>query len=400
MNNKPLLSIVIATKNRVFYCIHAIETILKLSSVDFELIVQDNTDTLELKEYVDANVKDTRFVYNYTPPPFSSIDNFNAAITLASGEYLCLIGDDDTVLPNIIEVTQWAKNNNIDSVCPSFFIEYFWPNAIPQFPTGLLQIPSRNSGLVAELDASNQLAQFLSNGAIDYLNYSLPKIYHGIIKKDCMDMVKKKTGHYFGGLSPDTYAAASLSLVVQKHVTLAYPLTIAGVCAKSTTAESSQGKHSGRYEDTPHLRDRSDYLWDAKIPKFYSVETIWAETACTAIREMGSAPILNGLNYPKFIAAAILRNEGIKNIVFDAIRENMSTYSLSERIVIYMQAFFFYMYGFSRRLASKCYQIFKKQFRRETRIEHVGIENISLAVETTSAFLDKAPLKLSVLDTR
>ena len=50
--NPPLLSIIIATKNRVPYCIKSIETILSITNHDFELIVQDNTDNLELNDYL------------------------------------------------------------------------------------------------------------------------------------------------------------------------------------------------------------------------------------------------------------------------------------------------------------------------------------------------------------
>lgn len=86
MIKKPMLSIMIATKNRIPYCIHVIETILKFPDQDFELVIQDNSDTLELKEYCDV-ITDKRFKYNYTPPPFSSIDNFNKVISLSKGQY-------------------------------------------------------------------------------------------------------------------------------------------------------------------------------------------------------------------------------------------------------------------------------------------------------------------------
>ena len=73
---KPLFSILIATKNRIPYCINVIERILKYPDQDFELIIQDNSDSHELFDYA-KKITDLRFVYNYTPPPFTSIENFN-----------------------------------------------------------------------------------------------------------------------------------------------------------------------------------------------------------------------------------------------------------------------------------------------------------------------------------
>ena len=104
---KPLLSILIATKNRIPYCIQVIEKILKYPNQDFELVIQDNSDSLDLFDYV-KGIIDSRFVYNYTPPPFSSIHNFNKVINLSKGKYLCLIGDDDCVSPEIFNLVRWA----------------------------------------------------------------------------------------------------------------------------------------------------------------------------------------------------------------------------------------------------------------------------------------------------
>ena len=54
---RPLLSIIIATKNRVQYCINSIEAILNFPENDFELVVQDNTDNYELKDYINSHIQ-------------------------------------------------------------------------------------------------------------------------------------------------------------------------------------------------------------------------------------------------------------------------------------------------------------------------------------------------------
>lgn len=40
-----LLSIVIPTRDREYYCIEAIKNILSYNNEDFELVVQDNSDS-------------------------------------------------------------------------------------------------------------------------------------------------------------------------------------------------------------------------------------------------------------------------------------------------------------------------------------------------------------------
>ena len=73
-------------------------------------------------------ITDSRLVYNYTPPPFTSIENFNKVISLSKGKYLCFIGDDDCVSPEIFKTVRWANKNNIDSIVPSLSSIYWWPD--------------------------------------------------------------------------------------------------------------------------------------------------------------------------------------------------------------------------------------------------------------------------------
>ena len=72
----PLISILIATKNRQKYCLSAVESILNLTDDRIQVIVQDNSDDKSLETMILPFMGDSRLIYRYTPPPFSSIDNF------------------------------------------------------------------------------------------------------------------------------------------------------------------------------------------------------------------------------------------------------------------------------------------------------------------------------------
>jgi glycosyltransferase involved in cell wall biosynthesis len=302
-----LLSICIATKNRAQYCINAISSVLAKPWDDIELIVQDNSDDLYLKDYVASNFNDSRLIYNYTPPPFSSIDNFNAVVSLSSGEYICMIGDDDGVADQIMEVVRWAKANNIDSISPKTFSEYFWPETFGSAKDATLVIPAYSTS-ITKIDLETQLQNFFKNGALDYLRYGFPKLYHGIVKRAYMEAMKAKTGYFIGGLSPDIYTAIGLSTVVKNHSVLDFPVTIAGACKESTTIASINGQHSGELYKAPHFRSREFYKWDTQIPEVYSVETIWAESALKAVSELGRNDLRHMFNEDIFVARNLLRN--------------------------------------------------------------------------------------------
>ena len=80
---QPLLSITIATRNRIPWAISAIQSILDITDPRLQLAVHDNSDSHDLKKYVEENVNDSRFRYGYTNEPLSMSGNFNMAMELA-----------------------------------------------------------------------------------------------------------------------------------------------------------------------------------------------------------------------------------------------------------------------------------------------------------------------------
>lgn len=304
--NKPLLSIAIATKNREKYCIASIESILNYKDDRLQICISDNSDTTQVKEFVEK-LNSIQIKYRYDNGGVSSIENFNRAVELSTGEYLILIGDDDTILPKAIEMALWAKENNVDSICSKETMIYYWPNSRPIYPTGYLIIP-KSTGKLIKIDVNKNLINLLKNGLQHYLLYPLPKTYHGIVKKELMNVVKNKTGHFYGGLSPDMYSCMTMSIVSKNHYLIDEPLSVAGVCATSTTADNFTGKHSGSIDSIPHLKHRGEYIWHKWIPRYYSVNTIWAESGLKALSEMGQSDLLNKFNIYQMMAQGWVNN--------------------------------------------------------------------------------------------
>ncbi|MGH7745853.1 MAG: glycosyltransferase family 2 protein, partial [Candidatus Dormibacteria bacterium] len=118
MKSQPLLSIVIPTHNRAKYAVHAIPSILNNLQGRIELIVHDTSDSNDLEFFV-SGILDKRLIYRHTDQKLSMTENHNRAMELARGEYVCLIGDDDNVSPEIQSATEWAKIKGIDVLSPN-----------------------------------------------------------------------------------------------------------------------------------------------------------------------------------------------------------------------------------------------------------------------------------------
>ena len=124
-----LLSIIIPTKNRYNTVLYAINSALNIISQDFEIVVQDCSENNNLFTLINNTYNnDERIKYYYSNDSPSLTENWNRAIGNTNGKYLCGIGDDDAILKNIIDVTNWMNINDIDTLLASFIL-YIWPDA-------------------------------------------------------------------------------------------------------------------------------------------------------------------------------------------------------------------------------------------------------------------------------
>lgn len=326
------LSIIIPTKNRQQYAFSCINAILMFVRSDFEVVVQDNSDDDTLRNLV-SGIDDPRVVYNYVGECLPFCANFEIALENSSGDYFVYIGDDDGVLEDIFIAVDYARAHDVDAIRYSHNISYKWPNAVNNSANGELIIRDVIPKL-KELDCSDAIDTMIKVGNYDYQNYNFPFAYHGIIKRSVFDQVKQTTGHYFGGLTPDIYAAVSLSFYVKKMIYIDYPFTIPGVCKKSGTADSLTGRHNGDLKDAPHFRGTVNYKWDTKVPYVYSVETIWAETAFKAMQENGREVQLSKEDYFNYLLHLVWHNPKAKKEYIDFYKRvtNDESDSLERRI--------------------------------------------------------------------
>lgn len=326
MKNNILLSIVIPTKNRQNYAYKAVMQILGIKDDRLQVIVQDNSENNDLKELLSELRNDTRLIFNHTSGLISFVDNFNYAVDLSQGEFVCVIGDDDGINPQILDYVDWMEREKIDIVKPSIKLGFDWPsgenNSKILKKSGVVSV-KKPSGKRRLCNTNLGVAKLLKNGCQGYLDLDIAKIYHGIVRKECLEVIKRKNGKYFGGLSPDIYSAVSLSLEKFVMIDLDYPLTISGVCKSSASAASSGGRHIGKLEEAPHFAGHKEYNWEKEVPQFYSVETIWAETALKAVRESGKEELITRyFSKYELMIHCLIKHPEFKNEITDSYGNN------------------------------------------------------------------------------
>lgn len=251
--------------------------------VDYEIVVQDNSDSDEILHYIEQ-LNDSRIKYKRIPERINSVINMNLAVEAATGKFVTMIGDDDYVLPELFEALDIMEKKDLDCISPNHYDAFLWNVDNDKSLGTYITFPKTYR--YSRFHPKDELTKFLRNGLISYQSFKLPKLYHGLVRRDKLEIIKKKTGHIIGGLSPDIYLAVGLSFIIDKCEMCYFPLTIQGISPSSTAYAGMHGTHKGNLSQAPHLYKRGEYKWNERIPKVYSVETIWADSALCAIEEI------------------------------------------------------------------------------------------------------------------
>lgn len=302
----PLLSVVIPTHNRARYAVPAIRSILTISNPDLEVVVSDTSTDGELAACIadkeNAWASDSRLNYFRPQEKLDLTGNHNAALSAARGEFVCLIGDDDTIVSDALVAASWAKAKSIDLIAPSVIANYLWPD----FKSRLLGDRhasrlyfSRRIGGAVVVDSKVALVSALKNATQG--TDGLPKIYHGLVRRTLLEKIRESSGAYFHGSSPDVSGAVALALCSNSFLTVDYPLTIPGSSGGSNSGRSAMNTHKGQLSDESQTKGFETHGWSYGVPPFFSVETVWAHAALETIRKIDPQQV-GSFNFPRLIA--------------------------------------------------------------------------------------------------
>lgn len=278
----PVLSVIIPTHNRPDCAVATIRAVLS-ASPDIEVIVSDTSETDRISS---AFIEDKSGRLKLLRPnrPLSVVENFNIGLEAATGEYLVFIGDDDLVSPEIVDVALWARREGVEAVSFSFPLLYYWPNFVSKTrwkagSSTLVITPY--DGSVREVDTIFELRLALSKLGAGV--FDMPRAYAGMISRELVNRIVERHGALFGGVSPDIFSAALISLEAKRVFRIDFPIIIPGASGGSTSGHSARGQHVGGLRDNSHIGAFKNLSWDDRIPEYYSVPTVWGYSLLKAI---------------------------------------------------------------------------------------------------------------------
>ena len=114
---KPFFSVIIPTYNRADILSRSVDSVLSQTCQDFELIIVDNGSTDGTQQWLRDNYQDDRIVYHYQEGSGSPASPRNAGISLAKGQWICLLDSDDRwsrdKLQHVFDSIQASKNTDV-----------------------------------------------------------------------------------------------------------------------------------------------------------------------------------------------------------------------------------------------------------------------------------------------
>lgn len=305
MNNKPLISIFVPTRNRYVYLKNLIKLIESFNDERIELVIHDNSDSnIEILEYLNSfDLVSTK--YYYYQGFLTMSDNSTKAFLHCSGEYVCMIGDDDAVCHNIAECAEWMRTFDVDALRSTILhFDYsstsnnllYWEDISPTYTI---------------LDPLRELKNVLSGGLIDFGN--IPKPYHGIIKRDVLRKIYDIGGTCFPGCTPDMSGAVASCFFVRKYVKVNLPVIIPAASPADSGGMSGQ---VNELDEVPWISQEIKDNWESKIPKIWAREFIWSESGSKALRYTGNGEMLKLLDYYMTLGRYIIMRKSHRIKVF------------------------------------------------------------------------------------
>ena len=318
-NDKYLVSIVVATHNRSKYAIPCITSLLEIPSDELQIVVHDTSDRdAELQLWIE-NRNDARLVYRHCKERLSMTENHERALALAEGRYVCMIGDDDSVSKYIIEVAEYAQEHHIEIFTPTTKASYLWPDFKTKLygaaHAGRLYLKTF-SGRIERTTTSTSLKQALIDACQG--TDRLPKLYHGLVQRTLLDQLRHDHGKVFHGVSPDISASIGLCLAERPYHKLDLPVILPGSSGGSNAGRSALRAHKGNIENDPHMLPFKNLVWPTSIPRFFSVETVWAQAAWETLRCAGSTGQLKSFNLPRLYALCLSNHLDCRHEVYQA----------------------------------------------------------------------------------
>lgn len=224
-------SLLIPTRNRSETAIYAIASALACKYPNLQIVVSDNSDDDQLLQLIRHHGWESLITYHKTETVLSMRDNWERAISLANGDYLSVIGDDDAVMPDAFLWANVIFSQEEFDVLTCGRANYKWPDYPFQGRQNYLSFNFND-----RLFIFDNPREILRKSLLHELKMGTgPSLYYGFVKKQFLEFLRKKRGRYLVDPVPDFDSGYATLMYAKSFAQFRRPLFISGHSGKSNS---------------------------------------------------------------------------------------------------------------------------------------------------------------------
>ncbi len=255
----PRFSICVPTRNRPEHLKSCLDSIYTQTFPDYEVIVQDNSDTPAIGGEMHLPVGG----YQFNRRVLAMAANWEAAVARATGDYVLVVADDDALYPCCLEAAdRLLQADDLDALR--------WGQSVFRWPDesnggrGLVEFPAERGYMLYPRPVV--LAEFVLRG---YARYGdMPMICTGCVRRQLLDDIRRRCGgRLFPTKFPDVWSGMAVCAVARRVGYLSACLAVCGSSATSTGAHlfaSAEGDPV--CEEFRRLNDEAGLYWHSDLP--------------------------------------------------------------------------------------------------------------------------------------
>lgn len=236
---RPLLSIVIPTRERARYLSKCLDAAIACTDPRLEIVVSDNANKDDTAETV-LSKRDPRIRYINTGRRVSVSENLEFAFARARGDHLLYCGDDDAVMPQGVRALMTLLDHDDPDVVNWAPAAFTWPG--PDCRDGELQLRRACiAGGLYRQEPLDLLAEVCGGRSPS------PYLYWGCVSRRVVERAQRTAGRYFYYI--DIGAASFCNLALAERILfMGRPAFVHGVSPSSTfvSATTFEAEPTGR----------------------------------------------------------------------------------------------------------------------------------------------------------
>ncbi len=200
MNQLPLLSIILPTRNRSTVVKNAIESVINQTFSDWELIIIDNDTTSATAEVVQSYLNE-KIKYIRTGN-LAMHDNWQVGADNAQGTYITVLEDKAAYAANAFEhVNNLIQHTEDPQIIVMGYINEDKEQVLP---------PAKDNPRIFSF-STTEVTQLFLNENQNQINAILPKMIFSWCHRSVVDWCKEKNEPFFHAMAPD-YTSMSIQL--------------------------------------------------------------------------------------------------------------------------------------------------------------------------------------------